>query len=239
MTITMPAMSSEQEASWHGLFDLAERVPDGWTLVGGQLVHLHCAERGVRPLRATPDIDVVLHLRKHPRILMTVTTALQEAGFVATAVTMGEKQHRWVRGRAAIEVLIPAGVGRAASYQGAGGFPGLPTPGAQYALDRSEPVEVSAGGRSGVVWRPTIIGAVVMKAAAHSVASDLGRARHLDDLAVLAALLTARDLRSAALRRGERSYLRRALSATAEHPPTDGIDGARDGIVRLERLVQA
>jgi hypothetical protein len=35
--VIMPAMSLGQAASWHGLMDLHERVPIGWTLVGGQL----------------------------------------------------------------------------------------------------------------------------------------------------------------------------------------------------------
>lgn len=41
--INLAAMSAEQTASWHGLFDLAEREPVGWALVGGQMVHLWCA----------------------------------------------------------------------------------------------------------------------------------------------------------------------------------------------------
>jgi hypothetical protein len=28
------------------VLDLYDRLSDGWTLIGGQLVHLHCAERG-------------------------------------------------------------------------------------------------------------------------------------------------------------------------------------------------
>lgn len=58
-TVVMPTMDARQEASWLGLFRLAESVPEGWTLVGGQMVHLHCAERGVDPYRSTPDIDTV------------------------------------------------------------------------------------------------------------------------------------------------------------------------------------
>lgn len=49
--IVMPAMTPAQEASWHGLLDLYERLPLHWTLIGGQMVHLHCAERGFAPRR--------------------------------------------------------------------------------------------------------------------------------------------------------------------------------------------
>jgi hypothetical protein len=56
-------MSAGQAASWHGLMDLHEKVPAGWTLVGGQLVHLHCAERGEHRERPTDDIDTVVDVR--------------------------------------------------------------------------------------------------------------------------------------------------------------------------------
>jgi hypothetical protein len=52
--IVLPAMPPEQTASWLGLLDLHERLAEGWTLIGGQLVHLHCAERGQFPVRPTP-----------------------------------------------------------------------------------------------------------------------------------------------------------------------------------------
>lgn len=42
-------MLAGQTASWHALLDLYERHPEGWTLVGGQMVHLHCAERDYSP----------------------------------------------------------------------------------------------------------------------------------------------------------------------------------------------
>jgi hypothetical protein len=41
--IVPPAMPPEQTASWLGVLDLYDRLPEGWTLIGGQLVHLHCA----------------------------------------------------------------------------------------------------------------------------------------------------------------------------------------------------
>lgn len=47
--IVLPPMLAGQTASWHALLDLYERHPEGWTLVGGQMVHLHCAERDYSP----------------------------------------------------------------------------------------------------------------------------------------------------------------------------------------------
>jgi hypothetical protein len=45
--VEMPPMNLAQQQSWHALMDLYERVSSNWALIGGQLVHLHCAERGV------------------------------------------------------------------------------------------------------------------------------------------------------------------------------------------------
>lgn len=36
-------LNDKQTASWHALLDLYEAHPTGWTLVGGQMVHLWCA----------------------------------------------------------------------------------------------------------------------------------------------------------------------------------------------------
>lgn len=49
--IVLPAMPAEQTASWLGILDLYDRLNEGWTLIGGQLVHLLCAERGESPVR--------------------------------------------------------------------------------------------------------------------------------------------------------------------------------------------
>jgi hypothetical protein len=36
----LPAMQPEQTASWLGVLDLYDHLSEGWTLIGGQLVHL-------------------------------------------------------------------------------------------------------------------------------------------------------------------------------------------------------
>ena len=69
--IFLPRMPPEQTASWMGLLDLHERLADGWTLIGGQLVHLHCAQRGQFPVRPTNDADTVIDVRADPTMLAT------------------------------------------------------------------------------------------------------------------------------------------------------------------------
>lgn len=89
----MPAMSIGQEQAWHALMDLHDLVSTDWSLVGGQMVHLHCAERGGAPIRPTDDADTVVDVRAQPDILRTFTAALTQLGFTADTAGNG-MQHR-------------------------------------------------------------------------------------------------------------------------------------------------
>lgn len=232
----MPPMSAEQAASWHGLLDLHERVPTGWTLVGGQLVHLHCAERDHHPERPTDDIDAVVDVRAAPDMLTTFTRALRDLGFFPE--TSGEGlQHRWRRDQAQIDVLLPDGVGeRAASRPGAGGAPTLPTPGGTQALARSAPVRVALGGRVGVVHRPSLVGALVMKAAAHTTVGA-GRGRHRLDFVTLAALVARDDFRTTELNHKDRKRLDDMVAACWADPVAMEPRHAATSLERLQRAV--
>jgi hypothetical protein len=236
--VLLPAMTGGQAASWHALMDLHERLPGNWTLVGGQMVHLHCAERGVDPERPTEDADTVLDIRAAHDMLARFTGALLELGFEAH--TSGDGlQHRWTRrdDAAQIDVLLPDGVGeRAASRRGAGGAPTLETPGGSQALSRSESVAVTVSGRTGQVRRPNLVGALVMKAAAHTAVGDAGRARHRRDFVTLAALVSARDFRETELGPKDRQRLRAIIAAVrADRGILLAQPDAEGGLQRLER----
>ena len=232
--VVMPVLSDEQSASWHGLMDLYEKLPAGWTMVGGQLVHLHCAERGEFPERPTDDIDAVVDVRADPLMLKAFTQALVDLDFQPD--TSGEElQHRWRRGKAQIDVLLPDGVGeRAASRRGVGGAPTLPTPGGTQALNRSQPVAVEVDGRNGTVLRPDLVGALVTKAAAHGV-GDAGRGRHRLDFVTLASLIGRRDFEAANLKPKDRRRLRDMVEACRKDPIAMEIASAEDSLARLER----
>src|SRR5665648_618094 len=115
MSVVLPPMTRGQAEAWSGLLDLSERHPTCWTLVGGQMVHLHCIERGVAPTRPTDDVDAVLDVRAEPDALRSFTTALVELGFVAIGESWEGHQHRWQRGEAQIDVLIPRHLGERAA----------------------------------------------------------------------------------------------------------------------------
>jgi hypothetical protein len=234
--ITMPAMSAKQAASWHALMDLYERLPEHWVLVGGQMVHLHCAEHDHFPERPTDDADTVVDVRADPKMLESFTGALDALGFKPD--TSGDGlQHRWTKGDAQVDVLLPDGVGEnALKRHGVGGAPTIETQGGSQALARAEVVEVEIDGRRGFVRRPNIIGSLVMKAAAHDAIRDAAKGRHRRDFVTLAALVAARDFRQAALRPKDRKRLRAMLAACrADDQVMSGMDGASAALDRLER----
>lgn len=238
MTVVLPPMADAQAEGWSAILDLHETCPTGWTLVGGQMVHLHCAERRAPVMRPTDDLDLVLDVRAEPAALLSVTTALVERGFSSQGETWNGHHHRWVRGQASIDVLIPRWLGeRAAGRKGASGGTTLETPGAQQALDRTEEVAVDLADRTGSVRRPNLLGALVAKAAAHTITLDRARQRHRIDFVVLTTLIGPTDMIETASKR-DRHYLMAMIGAVeADRRTLLGVEGARDGVDVLRMLL--
>jgi hypothetical protein len=231
-------LSPAQEASWLGLMELYDRLPDQWTLIGGQLVHLHCAERSYAPRRPTPDIDTVLDLRANPQILLHFTQALLDIGFTSAGVTAEDKQHRFIRGEASIDVVIPHNIGeRLPRRKGATGSETLQTPGGLQALARSQTIDVTIAGHRGHVRRPNLVGALIVKAAAHTVPSDGHKGRRRSDFATLAAMVSRHDFATETLTRHERRYLQTMTAAVlADAAAIDSQQDIEDGLHRLDML---
>jgi hypothetical protein len=235
--IVLPRMPAAQSASWSALLDLHERVPRHWTLIGGQLVHLLCAERGGAPPRPTMDADAVLDVREDAQVLLRVTRALDQLGFRADGISAEGHQHRWRRDLALLDVLIPRGVGvRLPQRTGVTGSVTVQAPGGAQALRRTQRVEVALDGRIGAVLRPNLVGALVVKAAAHAATATGNRRRHLEDFADLAALVRAADFEGERLTATDRRHLRRMVEATCtDSAVMAGRGAARDGLERLGR----
>jgi hypothetical protein len=231
-------MPPEQTASWHGLLDIHERLDAGWTLIGGQLVHLHCAERGQFPVRPTNDADTVVDVRADPKMLRIFTSTLVELGFASSGVSAEGLEHRWIRGVATVDVLLPEGIGeRSRSRLGASGSPSLSTKGGTQALARSETVQVSVDGREGSVCRPNLVGALISKAAAHSNVGDRDLRRHRRDFIVLATMITASDFRSQQLTKTELRLLHAVMKAIAAD--RELLLSVPDADTTLDRLTRA
>jgi hypothetical protein len=232
-------MLGAQAQAWLALMDLHERIDNGWTLIGGQLVHLHCAERGMSPTRPTSDIDTVVDVRAAQDMLASFTGALIDLGFAADTSGDGV-QHRWRRDLAQVDVLIPEGVGeRAAARRGAGGGPTVPAPGSTQALARTEAIVVQVGDRVGTVLRPTLVGALVAKAAARTeIINDRARARHCTDFVVLANLIAARDFREADLNKKDRQRLRKMVTHCRADASAMLVENAAQALDQLERAAK-
>lgn len=232
--IQLPAMTESQLAAWQALIALAEAVPRGWCLVGGQMVQLHCWERVSEPSRPTEDGDAILDVRAEPRIVLDFTRALVGLGFEPPADSVMDVQHRWVSGSATIDILIPRSLGDHARVTTARGGRPIATPGAQNVLNRAEllPVVLPTG-EGGSVWRPTIAGALIAKAFAYTVPLDRAKDRHLLDFATLSTLLSASDRVGDGLTRRERQVLGNALTASAQYAGVRTIQGGNEGLARL------
>lgn len=81
--IVLPPLADAADESWAGILDLADEEPDGWCLIGGFMVLLHCLERGAVPTRPTDDGDAVVDVRARPTMLRDLTGALVRLGFAA------------------------------------------------------------------------------------------------------------------------------------------------------------
>lgn len=175
---------------WLTLLDLFDAMPRDWALVGGQMVHLHCWQRGVTPPRVTTDADVILDVRLRKSALATATAFLRDRGFDEDGRSPTEVAHRWKRGRVSIDVLLPEGIGeRVAQARTVTGGRTVQVPGGTQALARSQRVEVEIAGRTGYIIRPSLLGALVGKAAALEIPVDPNRERHREDFITLAGLI--------------------------------------------------
>jgi hypothetical protein len=236
--IELPAMPSAQRAGWHALMDLHERMPTGWTLIGGQMVHLHCAVRGRSPTRPTDDVDTAVDVRADCRALATFTGVLRDLGFEPDGASWQGHEHRWVRGPASVDVLIPRGLRPTSKARRTiTGRETIETYGAQQAVDRSERVEVEVGDRQGSVRRPTLLGALVGKAAAIRIGVDAGAVRHVLDFAVLTTLIRPGDAVHTAGRR-DREHLGNMLGRMVDETSWRFVDGAEEGVARLRLALE-
>jgi hypothetical protein len=241
MTVVLPPMSAAQEGAWLTLIQMSDRVGSTWCLVGGQMVHLYCAERSVTPNRPTEDADIVLDVRALPDALNRFTRVLVELGWASVGTSPDGHQHRWACGASQMDVLIPTGLGPgAAQRRGAGGGTTLATRGGQQALDRTEIIEVDVAGRRGLISRPNLAGALVIKAAAYANRQDTYRLRHLLDFAVLASMVSRGDALPTRLRRSDLKYLRTAIDdLAARQDIVASTVGADRGLDVLQRVAAA
>lgn len=191
-TIELPPLAAPVDQLWHVLLDLSEQLTVAWTLIGGQMVLLHALEHGQLPPQISQDGDVVADVRTTQSAVHDVVAALEAAGFEPEIPSAGGIAHRYSRPAepkpVVVDVLGPEGLpADTPLLQTAPPHRTIEVPGGTQALSRTEPITVIHEGRVGHLPRPTLLGAIVLKAAAASVDHD--PARHLRDLALLCAIV--------------------------------------------------
>lgn len=125
--------------------------------------------------------------------------AMREAGFTALVGAPSGNTHRWVRGDATIDILVPRGLkeGRSDGRRPSGGWVTTVTSaGAQFLLKRSSPVEVEVAGRTGVIQVPDLLGAIYGKCSALLNVGDSKPDRHLQDTLLLASVVGLNEFRA-------------------------------------------
>jgi hypothetical protein len=190
---------------WAAVGDLVQRLPGEWVLIGGLMVQLHAIERGVSDVRPTVDIDLLGQARPQGA-LGAIHAALEKEGFELVGPDLDGYAHRYERAGLIVDVLAPDGLRPPASLGPR--TVAVPVPGGSQALRRSETVTISVRGRSFELRRPTLLGAILIKARSLMVHGDPQTQR--EDLLQLLALADDPRAMSEGLRKTERRWLRQA-----------------------------
>lgn len=196
--VVMPSsVQLAQREAWLLAGALYQRVPDGWTIVGGQMVQFHGWRTGTVPTRTTTDLDAGIAARANPSAFRILSAALQDLGLQPVLHPTGV-EHRWYRlleggGQVQVDLLLPSGLGDR-GRPSANGRPGVQSRGVQWATDLSRRWLLEVEGQQLVVPVPSLLGAVVAKASALLNVSDRDPDRHLSDIVFLAGVATRTDL---------------------------------------------
>lgn len=195
--VPLPATGPEGEM-WQALLEVSERIPVGWTLIGGLMVVLHGRENRVAIERTTRDLDVVVHgfsitdlsPADFSQTLEDLDWELDPADFKAEGVG-----YRFTRGQLKFDVLAPEGRGERFDLTTRPPAETVAIDGGTQALRRTELVPVTCGGTRGMIPRPDLLGAVVAKSCAvvgdtrHRQEDGKAPERHSEDLAWLYAMM--------------------------------------------------
>lgn len=190
---------------WAALGELAAWLPGEWVLIGGLMVQLHALEHGVRDVRPTRDIDILGQARPQGA-LSSIDAALRGEGFELIGPGLDGHAHRYERDGLTVNVLAPDGIQPPPNL--GTGMKAIGVPGGSQALSRAETVTVTVEGGSFELPRPTLLGAVLIKARSLMVHSDPETQR--EDLLRLLALIEDPRQTAADLRKTERKWLRDA-----------------------------
>jgi hypothetical protein len=175
--VQLSAMTLAQVEGWRVLFALHDAMPSGWCLIGGQMTWLLAQEHGAEPLRATEDVDVAVDIRTDQGALTRRCRWLESAGFELESISSDGISHRYVLAgfpgpsRVMFDVLAPDNLGSRANLTTTPPARTVSAPGTSAALGTAKAITVVLpDGSQGQVQRPTLLAAILIKAAATTIA---------------------------------------------------------------------
>jgi hypothetical protein len=217
-SITINALDPAEQRLWQAVAAISRQLgeDEGWCLVGGLMVALFAMQASQRP-RVTTDIDVLANARTRPSGTTWAAQRLEAMGATLTDVDGldGQRGFRFELDDQIIDVLAPDGLGRAART--AGKLETIQIPGGTQALERIEVVEIVVDGVASRVSRPTLLGALLLKARALPVHSRPEDQR--EDMITLLALVEDPDAMRPSFTQAERRWLRSIESTLALDDP--------------------
>ena len=175
---------------WPVVIEIASVLPPrSWVLVGGLMVQLHARAAGVEEVRPTHDVDALVDVMAAGVSMAGITAALTAIGFaVVEPGWPGSPAHRLRRNDDVIDVLVADHLPRHAQPR-LRRHPVMAVDGGAQALARTQQAAIEYDGGTVRLTVPDLLGALVLKAAAH-MADRRDRERHLRDAALLASLIT-------------------------------------------------
>jgi hypothetical protein len=204
--IEIPEQGDDAHRLWSDLLDLAQAFPRGWTIIGAHMVALYGWEASV-DTRPSQDIDVLANVRLHTRASRDIADFLTERGY-QPEITAGGLAHLFRRdGAGEIDLFVPDGIGERTTITTVPPNRTIRIPGGTQALDRSETVAIRTRDREGEIFRPNLLGAIIVKLRAIDV-DDLPNAQR-SDVALLLRLIDDPDRLVLDLTRKDRKILNR------------------------------
>lgn len=214
-------------ALWDAVATLVDQLPAGWVLVGGLMVQLHLIEGGGPEVRVTTDIDLLGQARPEGA-LVALSDALRRLGFGLGEPDEAGYSHHFTRGELVVDLLAPDGLGRGSKIFGTTKTVGIP--GGSQAIARCEQVHVRTASSSFALLRPSLLGAILIKARALLVHRDPDA--QLQDLISLLAILPDPSTTALELKGKEQQWLARVRPHLDSVSP--GLTG--DDVLRTARL---
>jgi hypothetical protein len=189
---------------------------DAWLLVGGLMVQAHAMIAG-RESRATQDIDMLINILADGNNLGKVYRGLKLTGFAFVDHGLrGFDAHRFDNNGTVVDVLIADHLPtRRKAMALINSIPLMEMPGGAQAIERRMQINFRGDDRIVHICTPDLLGALVLKAAAFMGDGRNGD-RHLDDIALLASLVTDHASIIDQLRGSDRRRLIAARQALAD-----------------------